>query len=226
MTSVTNEKGENLNIYDAKNVVKLERALTERAGSSQERRGRGQAKWSTGSAPGSTSDSSISRDLCPLTGMGETASMASIESPASTGSEGAIREGFQEKKVYPVKKKKPSLEKLKNTSHQLIERSQSKTSNTIILIDDEILSPVRKGFMITDKTKNLKSDLFRRQEQAFFSHVERTRNPSGGSASGKKTLDPNSISKALPQSSPKNGKRSITGPQEQPKKGWSLFSFI
>ena len=93
MTSVVNEKGENLNIYDAKNVVKLERALTERAGSTQERRGRGQAKWSTGSAPGSTSDSSISRDLYPIAGMGETASMASIESPASTGSEGSIREG-------------------------------------------------------------------------------------------------------------------------------------
>ena len=93
MTSVVNEKGENLNIYDAKNVVKLERALTERAGSTQERRGRGQAKWSTGSAPGSTSDSSISRDLYPIAGMGETASMASIESPASTGSEGGIREG-------------------------------------------------------------------------------------------------------------------------------------
>lgn len=96
MSSVINEKGENLNIYDAKNIVKLQRALTERADSSQERRGgggRGQAKWSTGSAPGSTSDSSTSRDLCPLTGPGDAASMASTESPASMGSEGGSREG-------------------------------------------------------------------------------------------------------------------------------------
>ena len=93
MTSVINEKGDNLNIYDAKNVVKLQRALTERAGPCQERRGRGQ-KWSTGSAPGSTSDSSMSRELCPLPGAGDAASMASTESPpASTGSEGGTREG-------------------------------------------------------------------------------------------------------------------------------------
>ena len=71
----------------------------------------------------------------------------------------------------------------------------------------------------------LKWELFRRQEQAFFSHVERTRNPSGGSASGKKTLDPNSISKALPLSSPKGGKRSITGAHDQPKKGLNYFPF-
>ena len=127
--------------------------------------------------------------------------------------------------MNPVKQKKTSLEKLKNVNH-LLERSQSKTSNTIILIDDEILSPNRKGCTITKENKILKCDLFRRQEQAFFSHVERTRNPSGGSASGKKTLDPNSISKALPLSSPKNGKRSITGAQEPPKKGLSYFPFI
>ena len=55
--------------------------------------------------------------------------------------------------------------------------------------------------------------------------MERTRNPSGGSASGKRTLDPNSISKALPLSSPKGGKRSITGAHDQPKKGLNFFPF-
>lgn len=99
MSSVINEKGENLNIYDARNAAKLQRALTERAGFGQDRRGggggRGQAKWSTGSAPGSTSDSSLSRDVCPLTlnGAGDAPSLASTESQASTGSEGAGREG-------------------------------------------------------------------------------------------------------------------------------------
>ena len=99
MSSVINEKGENLNIYDARNAAKLQRALTERAGFGQDRRGggggRGQAKWSTGSAPGSTSDSSISRDMCPLTlaGAGDLTSLASTESQASTGSEGGAREG-------------------------------------------------------------------------------------------------------------------------------------
>ena len=52
--------------------------------------------------------------------------------------------------MNPVKQKKTSLEKVKNVSH-LLERSQSKTSNTIILIDDEILSPNRKGCTITKK---------------------------------------------------------------------------
>ena len=106
MSSVINEKGENLNIYDAKNAAKLQRALTERAGFGQDRRVRGgaqgQAKWSTGSAPGSTSDSSISRDVCPLTltGAGDATSLASTESQASTGSEGGAREG--ERNVFDV----------------------------------------------------------------------------------------------------------------------------
>ena len=100
MSSVINEKGENLNIYDARNAAKLQRSLTERAGFGQDRRGGGgarggQARWSTGSAPGSTSDSSLSRDVCPLTlaGAGDAPSLASTESQASTGSEGGAREG-------------------------------------------------------------------------------------------------------------------------------------
>ena len=93
-----------------------------------------------------------------------------------------------EGKNYPSKKK-PSLEKLKTMNGNQPERGLSraaslgnggkKGSNNNIFIDDEILSPVRESSIYWSLV--LKSTLFRRQEQAFFSHVERTRNPSGGS---------------------------------------------